>query len=365
MLPLVLTWLSLPEASSRLPGDHLRPQTSERWPCRRSEKSSSARMSAQQDGVVRGCPRPGTPRSRTAPPRACGGPPCCAACGTAQRPRSARKCKVQESQICQLYKVQTSQIHKTCKVQTCNPLCNPHIEHATHSQPPIYSSHSQSLFWSPPCMPIPGKVWRYRCAPPHLYIPVGGAHAEEGPAVRPAYPAHRVRPPPRHRAWSPAGTGDTQAQQAQGKSRVRRHRGHQGPSRHRGPLKPKRHRAHPKLSRQRWWWTVSGNATDRTSKVYKAYLASDRTPEVAAGAEPHRQHVLRGPVHEVEVEVVLQSRGVQDLPRAHTCGACTDTSHTCTWGTSQSTLLACQKLVFRIQSCQASRIQLWMPGNSC
>ena len=36
-------------------------------------------------------------------------------------------------------------------------------------------------------------------------------------------------------------------------------------------------------------------------------------PEVHAGAQPDRQHILTGPVHQVEVEVVRQLRGIKHL----------------------------------------------------
>lgn len=44
-------------------------------------------------------------------------------------------------------------------------------------------------------------------------------------------------------------------------------------------------------------------------------LAIGRGPEVDAGAEADGEHVLRGPVDEVEIEVVLQGGRVQDLMR--------------------------------------------------
>ena len=42
-------------------------------------------------------------------------------------------------------------------------------------------------------------------------------------------------------------------------------------------------------------------------------LARAGGPQVNAGAEADAKHVLRGPVHKVEVKVVLKFRGVQDL----------------------------------------------------
>ena len=45
----------------------------------------------------------------------------------------------------------------------------------------------------------------------------------------------------------------------------------------------------------------------------QTYLTSTSTPQVDTRAQPHTEHVLRRPVHQVEVEVVLQLRGVQHL----------------------------------------------------
>ena len=47
----------------------------------------------------------------------------------------------------------------------------------------------------------------------------------------------------------------------------------------------------------------------------KFYLTGERRPEVDAGAEPHTEHVLTAPVHEVEIEVVLKLGGVKNLER--------------------------------------------------
>lgn len=44
-------------------------------------------------------------------------------------------------------------------------------------------------------------------------------------------------------------------------------------------------------------------------------LAVLSRPEVNAGAEADRQDVLRGPVHQVEVEIVLQARRIEHLKR--------------------------------------------------
>lgn len=43
------------------------------------------------------------------------------------------------------------------------------------------------------------------------------------------------------------------------------------------------------------------------------HLAGAGTPQVHAGPQPHAEHVEGGPVHQVQVEVVLQLRSVQDL----------------------------------------------------
>lgn len=43
------------------------------------------------------------------------------------------------------------------------------------------------------------------------------------------------------------------------------------------------------------------------------HLAGAGTPQVDAGAQAHAQHVQRGPVHQVQVEVILQLGGVQHL----------------------------------------------------
>lgn len=45
------------------------------------------------------------------------------------------------------------------------------------------------------------------------------------------------------------------------------------------------------------------------------YLTRTRRPEVDAAAQPNAQHVLRRPVHEIQVEVVLQFGSVQHFER--------------------------------------------------
>lgn len=52
-----------------------------------------------------------------------------------------------------------------------------------------------------------------------------------------------------------------------------------------------------------------------TSGGYQTYLAGARTPQIDAAAEPHGEDVLRRPVHEVEIEVVLELGRVEDLER--------------------------------------------------
>lgn len=49
--------------------------------------------------------------------------------------------------------------------------------------------------------------------------------------------------------------------------------------------------------------------------VLGAHLASARTPQVHAGAQPHAEHIEGGPVHQVEVEVVLKLGRIQHLER--------------------------------------------------
>lgn len=44
-----------------------------------------------------------------------------------------------------------------------------------------------------------------------------------------------------------------------------------------------------------------------------SHLAGARAPQIHAATQADAQHVLRGPVHQVQVEVVLQLRRVQNL----------------------------------------------------
>lgn len=50
-----------------------------------------------------------------------------------------------------------------------------------------------------------------------------------------------------------------------------------------------------------------------TSEGYRTYLAGARTPEIDAAAEAHGEHVLSRPVHEVEIEVVLELGRIEHL----------------------------------------------------
>lgn len=52
-----------------------------------------------------------------------------------------------------------------------------------------------------------------------------------------------------------------------------------------------------------------------TSEGYQTYLAGARTPQIDAAAEAHGEDVLRRPVHEVEIEVVLELGRVEHLER--------------------------------------------------
>lgn len=45
------------------------------------------------------------------------------------------------------------------------------------------------------------------------------------------------------------------------------------------------------------------------------YLAGASTPEVNTTAQAHGQDILRGPVHQIQIEVVLQLWGIQNLER--------------------------------------------------
>jgi hypothetical protein len=58
---------------------------------------------------------------------------------------------------------------------------------------------------------------------------------------------------------------------------------------------------------------------DRLGRVAQVaqlrHLRRARAPQVHAAAEPNAQHVLRRPVYEVEVEIVLQLRRVENFER--------------------------------------------------
>lgn len=44
-----------------------------------------------------------------------------------------------------------------------------------------------------------------------------------------------------------------------------------------------------------------------------SYLAGASTPQIHATAQTDAEDVLRGPVHQVQIEVVLQLRSIQNL----------------------------------------------------
>lgn len=50
------------------------------------------------------------------------------------------------------------------------------------------------------------------------------------------------------------------------------------------------------------------------------HLAVAGAPQVDAGAESHGEHVLRGPVHQVQVEVILELWRVKHLQTANSTG---------------------------------------------
>lgn len=52
------------------------------------------------------------------------------------------------------------------------------------------------------------------------------------------------------------------------------------------------------------------------------YLAGAGAPQVDTGAQSHTQHVQRRPVHQVEVEIVLELRSIQDFERNFGYFAC-------------------------------------------
>lgn len=51
----------------------------------------------------------------------------------------------------------------------------------------------------------------------------------------------------------------------------------------------------------------------RVHTLRSTHLAGAGTPQVHAGPQPHAEHIEGGPVHQVQVKVVLQLRSVQDL----------------------------------------------------
>jgi hypothetical protein len=61
---------------------------------------------------------------------------------------------------------------------------------------------------------------------------------------------------------------------------------------------------------------VNSHAAPEDKKVfrgYQTYLTCTGTPQIYATAESHGQHVLRRPIHQVEVEVVLKLGCIENL----------------------------------------------------
>lgn len=52
------------------------------------------------------------------------------------------------------------------------------------------------------------------------------------------------------------------------------------------------------------------------------YLAGAGAPQVDAGAQSHTEHIQRRPVHQVEVEIVLELRSIQHFERNFRYFAC-------------------------------------------
>ena len=59
--------------------------------------------------------------------------------------------------------------------------------------------------------------------------------------------------------------------------------------------------------------TTPHNTHTRVHTLRSTHLAGAGTPQVHAGPQPHAEHIEGGPVHQVQVKVVLQLRSVQDL----------------------------------------------------
>lgn len=57
----------------------------------------------------------------------------------------------------------------------------------------------------------------------------------------------------------------------------------------------------------------AGDAVVRADVAQLGHLAVHGGPEVDAGAEADGKHVLRGPVDQIQIEVVLEAGGVEDL----------------------------------------------------
>lgn len=60
----------------------------------------------------------------------------------------------------------------------------------------------------------------------------------------------------------------------------------------------------------------------KAAQAAAPYLARAGAPQVDAGAQPHAEHVQRRPVHQVEVEVVLELWSIQNFERNFGYFAC-------------------------------------------
>ena len=76
------------------------------------------------------------------------------------------------------------------------------------------------------------------------------------------------------------------------------------------------------VKRERFHFPTRGKAKNGSRQVIETYLTSTSTPEVHTSTESHSQYVRVAPVHQVQVEVILELRRVQhfvghswDLPQ--------------------------------------------------
>lgn len=60
-------------------------------------------------------------------------------------------------------------------------------------------------------------------------------------------------------------------------------------------------------------WAPTQSCPPPQRRPTPTHLAGAGTPQVDAGPQAHAQQVSRRPVHQVEVEVILQLWGIQDL----------------------------------------------------